>query len=213
MTSAQAVTLATDIFNSGATFGDTPGVVIDFDSTDVAKSTATPALMDGTSYSINEITFRVDSSHAGFGATADVFLGVYTTFSGGVLSGFLGTSATAVTITDGGGVNPATWNFSNPAITVTSATDPGAGTDQRFFIFQSGTAALTALGGAGNINVPLMRADETYPASLAAILKDDSGLYLSRSPDFTATITVVPEPSTGALLGLAGLALILRRRK
>ena len=31
--------------------------------------------------------------------------------------------------------------------------------------------------------------------------------------NFTATFTVVPEPSTTALLGLGGLALILRRRK
>jgi len=216
MTSAQAVTLATDIQNSGATFGDVQGVAIDFDSTDTAGNTATPALMDGTSYYINDITFRVDSSHANFGATADVFLGVYTTMTlTGDLSGFLGTSTSAVTITAGGGTNATTWNFSNPAITVTSATDPGAGTDQRYFVFQSGTTAVTTLGAAGNITVPVKRAGTAYASSLSGIIRTTgvAGPLTNRSPDFTATITVVPEPSTGALLGLAGLALILRRRK
>ncbi len=39
------------------------------------------------------------------------------------------------------------------------------------------------------------------------IVEDNGGAY------YTATFTVVPEPSSAALLGLGGLALILRRRK
>jgi len=216
ITSAQAVTLVTDIFNSTDSFGDVQGVAIDFDSTDVAGNTATPALMDGTSYYINDITFRVDSSHAAFGDTADVYLAVYTTMTDtGDLSGFLGTSATAVTITDGGGVNPTTWNFSSLAIAVTSATDPGAGTDQRYFVFQSGTTAVTTLGAADNITVPVKRAETAYASSLSGVIRTTgtTGPLTNRSPDFKATLAAVPEPSTSALLGLAGLAFILRRRK
>ena len=53
--------------------------------------------------------------------------------------------------------------------------------------------------------------------SIAASLGSADGLFIRSNSQYngpaTFTITVVPEPSSAALLGLGGLALILRRRK
>ena len=57
--------------------------------------------------------------------------------------------------------------------------------------------------------------DYSIPTLATTLLVDAAGTSTSRfeNIDLKFTATVVPEPSSAALLGLAGLALILRRRK
>lgn len=109
--------------------------------------------------------------------------------------------------------------------------------NNKYFIFEgsrfneSGTSAtgdgshtlrmeVNLLAGAGNGSASLFYDDTLILENQALTLPDlstASGLYIRSSSRFVGpakfTITAIPEPSSTALLGIAGLALILRRRK
>jgi hypothetical protein len=95
---------------------------------------------------------------------------------------------------------------------VTPEANAGSGGDQRYFVFQTGTAALTEIG---TLDIPLMRATTTYANRLSAVLRpstdgNNAGLNTSRSPDYTATLTI-PEPTSLGLIAL-GMGLVAWRR-
>ena len=194
--------------NSTATYGDLDGVAIDFDSTVRAAANWTPDLVAGDEYTIKSVGFRVNTNHGKFGSTVDIYLGVYTGLSGNTLSGFEGVSDSAVTLTDASGVVSATWNFTG--MTVTPEANPGSGGDQRYFVFQTGTAALTEISGTRDI--PLMRNGQGYATRLSGVLRE-SGLVATgnRSLDYTATLTI-PEPASLGLIALIGMGLVALRR-
>ncbi len=208
--SAQAAIITNTVTTSDstATYGDLNGVAIDFDSTVRSQADWTPDLVAGDEYTIDSIGFRVNTGDAKFLATVDIYLGVYTGLSGTTLSGFEGVSDSAVTLTDASGVVSAVWDFTG--MTVTPEANAGSGGDQRYFVFQTGTAALTEIG---TLDIPLMRATTTYANRLSGILRGDNqtpGLSTSRSPDYTATLTI-PEPTSLALIAL-GMGLVAWRR-
>lgn len=60
----------------------------------------------------------------------------------------------------------------------------------------------------GTYTVDVFSSITTNGVNAAGTINNDNG-----GSNYTATFTVVPEPSSAALLGLGGLALILRRRK
>ncbi len=166
--------------------------------------------MSTTTYTIDSVAFRVDSNSGKLLDSVNVYLGVYTGLdAAGTLSGFGGVSTSAITIVKNAGINYHTWTFSGN--TVTPEASPGSGGDQRFFVFQTGTAALTTLP---TLDIPLMRSGDSYSNRFSGVLRFDGLLVSNRSPDYTATITPVPEPSSTTFLGgLLGFALLLRRRK
>jgi len=193
--------------NSTATYGDLNGVAIDFDSTVRTQANWDPDLVAGDEYTIKSVGFRVNTSHSNFGSTVDIYLGVYTGLSGIALSGFEGVSDSAVTLTDASGIVSATWDFTG--MTVTPEANAGSGGDQRYFVFQTGTTALTQLD---TRRIPLMRASATYANRLSAVLRrSNGGLNANRNPDFTATLTI-PEPASLGLIALIGMGLVAARR-
>jgi len=210
---AQADEIRSNIQNSGSTFGNLQGVAIDFDSTDVDRSTATPALTNGVTYQIDSLQVRVNTSHGEFGATRDVYLAVYTGLNGAALSGFLGASASAVTLTDNSGIVNAKWTFSDSNITVTPEANAGSGGDQRYFVFQSVDTALTTLEA---FKVPLMRQSAQYVNVLSGIIRRDggnSGVQRTRNPNYIATLHTIPEPATLGMVLLMGGGLFYARRR
>ena len=210
---AQADILQSNVQNSGAVYGATQGVAIDFDSSNASGSTATPALTLGQVYQIDSLQVRVNTSHAEFGATRDVYLAVYTGLNGAALSGFLGASASAVTLTDGSGIVNAQWTFSDSNITVTPEVNAGSGGDQRYFVFQSVDTALTTLEA---FKVPLMRQGGSYANILSGIIRRDGanpGVQGARNPDYIATLHAIPEPATLGLIAVMGGGLLFIRRR
>ena len=208
-TANAAIVSVTD--GNGNTFGDTGGFAIDFDATTGLTADWLPDLSTSQLYSIDSVTVFQGS----IGNTTDtVRLGVYTTLIGTVLSGFQGVSTNTINLA--GVVESDPLNFSFSGINVTPQTDPGSGTDIRYFIFQTGTTALTSVDGQST-RVPVRRIDAENGAfgdELSGIIRSDAGgAQLNRSPEYSATITAVPEPSTLGLLCIAGAAIAARRRR
>ncbi len=202
---AQAEVIQTG--TSSSTYGDTYGFGIDFDSTtSTSDAIWTPALTNGTTYRINTISVRSGNTE-----NDDLYLGVYTGFSGSTLSGFLGVSDGTVNMSGTSGGDLVSWSFANTDMRVTSEANAGAGGDQLFFMFQTGTAALTDLSE-GN-QTPIRRASSSYAARRSVILRKDSGAQGIRSPDYAATITVIPEPATLGMIAVAGGGLLFIRRR
>jgi hypothetical protein len=133
--SAETITV-TD--GTGNTYGDCYGAAVDFDAALPAVTAPwTPALTAGQTYSLDSLSLRNSSADAG-----NVYLGVYTGFTGpSTVSGFLGVSTNTVdfsTVTNGAW---AQFNFSG--INVTADATPGSGSGVLYFIFQTGTEAVT----------------------------------------------------------------------
>ncbi len=204
-TANAATVIVTDA--DGNTFGDTAGFALDFDRTTGLSATYTPALVNAPYFIDNVTVFNGDSS------TGTVFLGVYTTFSSGTLSGFQGVSTNTVTLDGLARSAPLSFDFSG--LTVTPEMNPGSGGDVRFFVFQTGTEALTTY--TNGVRVPIRRIDGaagSFDDELSAIINSSDGsLQTSRSAEYTATLTLVPEPSVYGLLGIAGAILAARRSR
>ena len=93
----------------------------------------------------------------------------------------------------------------NSVGSVTSGLDSNA---SNFVSFQSADSTFTAAFGGEFANLAAVT------AALGDSFKDTTGYGLTAVDNGTTfTVSVIPEPSTTALLGLGGLALILRRRK
>lgn len=210
---AQAAT--TNVNDGGTTqFGDTFGFALDFDRTAGLAGSYTPALTSDP-YSIDSVTVLRGND----ASTGTVRLGVYTSLTGSTLDGFLGVSNNAVVLGGLAARDPLTFTFTG--INVTPEANAGSGGDIRYFVFQTGDAALTnylALTG-GATQVPLARIEGEngqLADELSGILAGNSAgatLRTNRAPEYTATITPVPEPSAVGLIGVAGAALAFRRRR
>src|ERR1019366_151425 len=82
---AAASVTATD--SGMAAYGACNGVAIDFDTTFAANAAWAPSLISGQIYTLNSVGIKNST-----GNTGSYYLGVYTGFSGGTLSGFKGVS-------------------------------------------------------------------------------------------------------------------------
>ena len=196
---AQAATLQTSQQNSNKTYGNAQGFGIDFDSTAVNRATATPVLTNGVTYSLDDISVRVNTSHGKFGATRDSYLGIYTSVAtNGVLSGFLGVSTNSVHLVDGSNKNFQTWTFSNIDVTVDNTV--GSESGLLFFVFQTNTTAVTSLNE--TFDTPLIRDNRfttTQANTLGSIINGatPNKVVISRAPLYKATLTIAgggPEP-------------------
>jgi len=212
---AQADQLQTNQRNSNNTYGDMQGFAIDFDSSAANRATATPVLTNGVTYSLDDVAVRVATSNGKFGATRDSYLGVYTTIANnGTLSGFLGASDNAVTLTDGSGKAYQTWDFSNINVTVDDV--KGSGSGLLYFVFQLTDSALITLDTTGNFDTPCIRdTNGSMNNDLSAIVRGDGNnrVITSRAVLYTAHLTAIPEPATlGLIAVMAGGLLFVRRR-
>ena len=197
-------------------YGNANGVAIDFDATTGLAADWMPDLSTSQAYSINGVTL-FNTSNAADSSTATVRLGVYTTLTGETVSGFLGVSTNTINLSTVALSAPFTFNFSG--ISVTPGMSAGTGADIRYFAFQIGDTAITDLR-AESTRVPIRRIDAetgSFTDELAAVIQasgnTSSGLVANRAPEYSATITPVPEPSAAImLLGGAGILGVLRRR-
>jgi len=204
---AQSTITVTD--GTGNTYGNATGIGIDFDSA-LTPATApwTPALVNGQQYTVNSVSLRDFSDNTGA-----VYLGVYTTLSSGVLSGFLGASVNTVDFSTVVNGNWAQFNFSG--ITVTADNTPGSGSGLLYFSFQSVNTSTSS-----SLIEPMHRIDgfgsyslQDYGNNVIAF----GALQTTRALEFQSTVTSVapvPEPGTYALLlgGLGTLTLFRRRQ-
>ena len=191
--SAASVT-ATD--GGTTTYGACNGIAIDFDATAAPNAVWTPGLINGQTYTLNSVAIK-----NGSGNTGTYYLGVYTGFSGGNLSGFKGVSDSAKDLS----TSPDNWltfTFSNLNYTLTVDSTVGSGSGLHYFVYQSGTSALTS----PNVTLGTERfsADTYMTNSLASIIAF-GGLVANRSPQYQATITPVsaPPPPPAAPTGLS----------
>lgn len=203
LTAGSASAASVSATDGGTTvYGSTDGIEIDFDSTSAPLAIWSPSLVNGQTYSLNSLGVRNGA------ATATEYLGVYTGLSGNTLSGFLGASDSAIdfsTITSG---NWATFTFSSINVTVDSTV--GSGSGLLYFIFQP-DAVTHASNPDQNISLQRFDSDTTVNQSLASIYALGA-IQTVRSPEYQATLTPVPEPTSLALLGFSGaMALFVRR--
>ncbi len=205
-TSTHAATiLASD--GDGNVYGDAAGLAIDFDSSSATLADWTPDLIGGLSYSLNSVSVRYGSSEL---VADDKYLGVYTGFNSGILSGFLGTSANAIDFTS---ATPGSWqqfNFSGISLTVDSTV--GSGSGLLYFVYQTSTADRSGQGTETTVQTQRFNGETgNMAATLSSILAFGTA-QAARSPEYQATLTPVPEPSTFALAGVSAAALLARRR-
>lgn len=115
------------------------------------------------------------------------------------------------------------FDFSSISVNLNGGSDNGVGS---WLGFTGGSIGAFAAGEIAIVNGNLHEFDvDGNPFDLTAggndnnlqVLRDTnagaSGSYRPESWSFQVEVNVVPEPSSAALLGLGGLALILRRRK
>ncbi len=223
LASAASLSAASVLVNdsNGSTFGNTSGLAIDFDVTTASLAAWSPTLVNGQTYSIDQITIRKQ------GTTASPFhLGAYSGFdtATGALTGFLGVS-NAITAAEASTFdNTLTFNFTGVNVTVDNNIGTiGAGSGLVYFFYQPSTTALASASGATTVTTHrINNADGTFANSLSGLIVGTGASGTGAAAPFTvrtdrvteygATITPIPEPTSAALLGLGGLALLRRRR-
>jgi len=164
-----------------------------------------------TANSIDDVTFQLRDGTGGDAANGTLaYLHIYqgTTFNtatGAITSygTFIGVSDNTQNIgADQTALAAITWNFTNQAV--------AASTQYNFIMSTSAT------GGSGEVGTGLeLVAPGGYADGTALVGNNFHSTGLAWDLNFAANFNtdVVPEPSSTALLGLGGLALILRRRK
>ena len=175
--SAASVT-ATD--GGTAVYGACNGFAIDFDATAAPNAVWSPALVNGQTYTLNSVAVKNSTGNSG-----NYYLGVYTGFSGGNLSGFQGVSDSANNFAN----SPNNWlafTFSNLNQKITVDSTVGSGFGMRYFVYQSGTSALTS----PNVTLATDKfGTDTYMTNSLASVIAYGGLVANRSPQYQATIT------------------------
>jgi len=168
--------------------------------------------------SLDDFTFQVRDGAGGQSASGTVvFLHVYdsVTFntSTGAITAFgnhIGVSDNSVNNSvDATDLSALTWNFTNTAVT---------GSTQYFFMMSTSSAVgntgdLTPYTNAATGLELVAPGGYTGGTGLIANNFHNTGLGWDMNFEANFNTIAVPEPSSTALLGLGGLALILRRRK
>jgi len=186
LTAAAAAAATVTATDGGTTvYGNCNGIAIDFDATPASLAVWSPSLVGGQTYALNSLAIKNASGNSG-----NYYLGVYTGFSGGVLSGFLGVSDTTRDFSTAAN-DWLTFTFSNLNHTITVDATVGAGLGLRYFVYQAGTSALVA----PNVILGTARfgADTYLTNSLGGIMAF-GGVVANRSPQYQATITSATEP-------------------
>lgn len=195
MASAASVT-ATD--GGTAVYGNANGLAIDFDATLAPNAIWTPTLVSGQTYTLNSVAIKNTTTNTG-----SYYLGVYTGFAGGTLSGFKGVSDTAKDFSTSPN-NWLTFTFSNLNYNLTVDSTIGSGSGLHYFVYQSGTSALTTPNVI--LGTEKFGADTYMTNSLASIIAF-GGLVANRSPQYQATITTTAStqpPATPTGLNAVG---------
>ncbi len=199
-------------------FGRTAGAYVLFSSTGLDSAanlnwgSAPP--QDGQLYSIDSVSF-VKNNVGPATSPANLWIGVYTGYSGGTLTGFLGASNASVAWAAATSGSTHTWSFDGISVTA----DPGV---QLYFMFQTSADARTSqLGLTAENDLSIVRLPDsgttnggahTYAAQGVGIIQDNGTDRTDRIPFITLQTTLIPEPSSAALFGLGALALLRRRR-
>ncbi len=199
-------------------FGRTAGAYVLFSSTGLDSTanlnwgSAPP--QDGQPYSIDSVSF-VKNNVGPATSPENLWVGVYTGYAGGTLTGFLGASNASVAWAAATSGSTQTWSFDGISVTANSGV-------QLYFMFQtSAEARTTQLGLSAENDISTRRLTDngttnggahTYAAQGAGIIQDNGDVRDTRIPFITLQTTLIPEPSSAALFGLGALALLRRRR-
>ena len=203
ITSNGTVSGADDANQAGPMWGQQITVNI---GADTADGSITPTVY------IEELSYQYSSSASG-GVPGDfmhVYSGFVTDGTGAITS--IGTLIAVSNDANFGtlaGGDQLTWTFGG------DAADAISKSTQYMFVSASDTTAGTVGNGLGNLVGGGYELATTNPYSGGDTLRGNGGTT-GWDQDFelkTNTVVAVPEPSSTALLGLGGLALILRRRK
>ena len=168
------------------------------------QSAKTPA---GPPVYLNNFSYK--AANNGTRTTGTVYLHAYTTFSIGTngvidsISGFTATSTSTIDLDTIGSYGTMTWNF--------SGADAFAAETEYYFLMSTQNTADTSsmVDAAFALDIP---GSYNGGEAFAKNSSNTSGWDQHFEANFN-TVSSVPEPSSTALLGLGGLALILRRRK
>ena len=200
--SAASVT-ATD--GGTAVYGACNGFAIDFDASVAPSAVWSPPLTNGEIYVLNSVAVKNSTGNSG-----SYYLGVYTGYSGGVLSGFQGVSDAANDFSTSAN-NWLSFTFSNLDYDVTVDSTVGSGSGLLYFVYQSGTSAVSSPGV--TLATDKFGADTYMSNSLAGIIAY-GGLVANRSPQYQATITSTlptqpPSTPTGLIATGSNAAVVL----
>lgn len=223
---AGAATLQIDS-GSSAGFGRIGGAYVAFSSS-VSSTVETnwggAPPVDGSTYSIDSISF-VKNNPTGEGFS-ELWIGVYGSYSGtanpggsaGVFGDFLGVSSASVAWSTFNTGSTVTWTFDGITATASSG-------QTLYFAFQTSAASLAGeaplIATEGQTSVRRLPGDGNnfdnqgaamIEAMLAVPVGSEGYLRDNRVPFINLETTLIPEPSSSALLGLGALALLRRKR-
>ena len=183
-----AIQVQSRIQNSKDIYGQTQGVVIDFDSMNTPATSRSEPLIKGKTYSVDSLSLRVNPKHESFLSSEKVYIGVYKNLSEqtDTLSGFLGISDAPVHIRKNAGRSRLTWTFSG--IAVTPEANPTEGNDCLYFIFQKEKTPLTQLE---DFDIPVMRSEIPFQKSLATLIRVNfkQNIVRTRTPNYIVTLS------------------------
>jgi len=182
-----SIQLKSRIQYSKKSYGRAQGLVIDFDSITPSGARITSPLRQGTTYSVDSLSLRIDPRNEEFFSDVSVYIAVYSSLSESEeLSGFLGVSKSSVVVTKDSPNTFYTWSFSG--ITVTPEANPGQGKDCLFFIFQRDKMPQTRLN---DLNLPLSRSETFFKDTLATIVRRDfkKTILRNRTPNYRVMLT------------------------
>lgn len=164
-----------------------------------------------TSVYVTELSFTQTNSATGINTTDVAYIHVYDAFSvdgdntPSAIGNLITVSTSTVDFSTTGAGSALTWSFAG-----TTALDKGT---EYFYVLATDTTAAT-VGDSANLTTQGLRLTTGDPYSGGRAFRAN-GTTSDWDNEFTlkTSTTIVPEPSSTALLGLGGLALLMRRRK